>query len=171
MAINTKLDNFRIRFAEINDVPVILELIRELAFYEKMQDEVEATEESLAESLFERKVAEVIIGEFENEPVAYALFFHNFSTFTGRPGLYLEDIYVKPDMRGKGIGKIMLSFLAKLAVERKCKRLEWCCLDWNEPSIKFYKNIGAVPMDEWTIYRVHGKALDKLAYENEDSFI
>ncbi|WP_354095394.1 GNAT family N-acetyltransferase [Clostridium gasigenes] len=163
MLIDTKLDDFKLRFAEIKDVSLILEFIRELADYEKMLHEVVTTEEVLIESLFERKMAEVIIGEYKNKPVAFALFFHNFSTFLGRPGTYLEDLYVKPEMRGKGIGKIMLSFLAKLSVERKCGRLEWWCLDWNEPSIKFYKQMGAVPMDKWTVYRVHDDALDKLA--------
>jgi len=163
MVIDTKLDNFNLRFAEINDVALILEFIRELADYEKMLHEVVATEQILIESLFERKMAEVVIGEYKNIPVAFALFFHNFSTFLGKPGIYLEDLYVKPEMRGKGIGKIMLSFLARLALERNCGRLEWWCLDWNEPSIQFYKQIGAVPMDEWTVYRVHDEALDKLA--------
>ncbi|ERJ11377.1 GNAT family N-acetyltransferase [Haloplasma contractile] len=163
MTLDTKLNNFTIRLAEESDVPLIMKFIKELASYEKMLNEVEATEEVLKESLFERKAAEVIIGEYENKPVAFALFFHNFSTFVGRPGIYLEDLYVKPEMRGKGMGKIMLSFLAKLAVERNCGRLEWVCLDWNESSIKFYKQMGAVPMDEWTVYRVHDQALDRLA--------
>jgi GNAT superfamily N-acetyltransferase len=161
--IDTKLDNFKLRFTEVSDVPLILEFIRGLAEYEKMLDQVVATEEALAESLFEHKMAEVIIGEYHNEPVAFALFFHNFSTFLGKPGLYLEDLYVKPEMRGKGIGKIMLSFLAKLALDRKCGRLEWSCLDWNKPSIEFYKQLGAVPMDEWTVYRVHNEVLMDLA--------
>lgn len=163
MRIDTKLDDFMLRFAEEKDVPLILEFIKELADYEKMLNEVVATEELLKESLFERKMAEVIIGEYKNKPVAFALFFHNFSTFLGRPGIYLEDLYVKPEMRGKGIGKIMLSFLANLCVERKCGRLEWWCLDWNEPAIEFYKKMGAIPMDEWTVYRLYGDALDKLA--------
>lgn len=161
--IDTKLDDFKLRFAEISDVALILEFIKELADYEQMLHEVVATEEVLVESLFERKMAEVIIGEYKNKPVAFALFFYNFSTFLGRPGIYLEDLYVRPEMRGKGIGNIMLSFLAKLAVERKCGRLEWWCLDWNEPSIQFYKQIGAIPMDEWTVYRVHDETLDNLA--------
>ncbi len=163
MLIDTRLSNFKLRFAEKNDASLILEFIKELAVYEKMLHEVVATEEILIESLFERKAAEVIIGEYNDEPVAFALFFHNFSTFLGRPGLYLEDLYVRPEMRGKGIGTIMLAFLAKLAVERNCGRLEWWCLDWNEPSIQFYKQMGAIPMDEWTVYRVHNEALDKLA--------
>ncbi|WP_018213498.1 GNAT family N-acetyltransferase [Desulfitobacterium hafniense] len=163
MVIDTKLDDFKLRFAEINDAALILEFIRELADYENMLPEVIATEEVLRESLFERKMAEVVIGEYKNRPVAFALFFHNFSTFLGRPGIYLEDLYVKPDMRGKGIGKMMLAFLAKLALERNCGRLEWWCLDWNEPSIQFYKQLGAVPMDEWTVYRVDDEALAELA--------
>lgn len=167
MLIDTNLDGFKLRFAEIKDVSLILEFIRELADYEKMLHEVVATEEVLIESLFERKMAEVIIGEYKNKPVAFALFFHNFSTFLGRPGIYLEDLYVKSEMRGKGMGKIMLSFLAKLAIERKCGRLEWWCLDWNKSSIEFYKQMGAVSMDEWTVYRVHNEALDKLAMKFE----
>jgi len=157
------LEDFKIRFAQIEDVPLILEFIKELADYEKMLDEVTATEEILEKSLFERKRAEVIIGEYKGTPVSFALFFHNFSTFLGKEGIYLEDLYVKPHMRGKGIGKMMLSFLAKLCIERNCGRLEWWCLDWNTPSIGFYKKMGAVAMDEWTVYRVAGDALVKLA--------
>lgn len=163
MVIDTKLDDFKLRFAEIDDAALILEFIRELADYENMLPEVIATEEVLRESLFERKMAEVVIGEYKNRPVAFALFFQNFSTFLGRSGIYLEDLYVKPDMRGKGIGKMMLAFLAQLALERNCGRLEWWCLDWNEPSIQFYKQLGAVPMDEWTVYRVDNEALAELA--------
>ncbi len=161
----TKKDKFTIRFAEEKDLKLILDFIKELADYEKLLHEVVATEEILRESLFVRKTAEVIIGEYDGEPVGFALFFHNFSTFLGRPGIYLEDLYVKPEMRGKGFGKTLLAFLAKLAKERNCGRFEWWCLDWNEPSIKFYKSIGAVPMDEWTVYRVTGQALDDLAKE------
>jgi GNAT superfamily N-acetyltransferase len=163
--INTKLPGFKLRFADINDAALILEFIKELADYEKMLAEVVATEEILIESIFKRKAAEVIIGEYKNKPVAFALFFHNFSTFLGKPGLYLEDLYVKPEMRGKGMGKIILSYLAKLALERDCGRFEWWCLDWNEPSIKFYRKIGAIPMDQWTVYRIHQEALVKLAAE------
>lgn len=163
MLINTDLDDFKLRFAGAKDTSLILEFIKELADYEKMLNEVVATEETLAEYLFEKKMAEVIIGEYKHKPVAFALYFHNFSTFLGRPGIYLEDLYVKPEMRGKGIGEIMLSFIAKLCVERKCGRLEWWCLDWNQPSIEFYKRMGAAPMDKWTVYRVCDDALDKLA--------
>ncbi|MCR4434730.1 MAG: GNAT family N-acetyltransferase [Clostridiales bacterium] len=161
--LDTKLEGFKLRFAEERDTPVILGLIRELAEYENMLDKVAATEESLRESLFVRRAAEVVLGEYEGRTVAFALFFHNFSTFMGKYGIYLEDLYVKPEMRGRGIGKIILSFLAKLAVERNCGRLEWWCLDWNEPSIGFYKRMGAVPMDEWTVYRVSGDTLFDLA--------
>ena len=137
--------------------------IKELAEYERMSKDVVATEEVLKESLFKRRMAEVIIGEYKDKPVSFTLFFHNFSTFLGRPGLYLEDLYVKPEMREKGIGKIILSFLAKLAIDRKCGRLEWSCLDWNEPSVKFYRQMGATPMDDWTVYRVADETLDTLA--------
>ena len=161
--IDTKLDNFKLRFAEAEDVTLILSFIKELAEYENMINDVVATEELLREALFERKAVEVVIGEYDGRPVGFALFFHNFSTFLGKSGIFLEDLYVKPEMRGKGIGKIMLSFLANLALERKCARLEWWCLDWNEASIKFYKKMGAVPMDEWTAYRVCNNALIELA--------
>ncbi|QNO16716.1 GNAT family N-acetyltransferase [Alkalicella caledoniensis] len=161
--INTNIDGFKLRFATEDDIRLILEFIRELAEYEKLLHEVVATEEVLMDSLFKRKVAEVVIGEYDGKPVAFALFFHNFSTFLGRPGIYLEDLYVKPGMRGKGIGKIMLSFLSNLALERNCGRLEWWCLDWNKSSIEFYKQMGAVPMDEWTTFRVHDDALKGLA--------
>lgn len=163
MYIDTKLENFKIRFAREDDVPLILDFIKGLADYEKMLDLVEATEEILKESLFKEKHAEVVIGEYNNKPAAFALFFHNFSTFVGRPGLYLEDLYVKPEYRGKGIGTIMLSFLAKTAVDRRCGRFEWWCLDWNEPSIEFYKKLGAEAMEEWTTFRVDDKALVELA--------
>ena len=163
--ISTKNEHFKIRFAEGKDVKLILDFIKELADYEKLLNEVVATEEILMDSLFVRKAAEVIIGEHDGEPVGFALFFHNFSTFLGRPGIYLEDLYVRPEMRGKGYGKILLSYLAKLAIERNCGRFEWWCIDWNEPSINFYKSIGAVPMDEWTVYRVHNQALEALANE------
>lgn len=163
MYIDTKLDKFKIRYTTEEDIPLILDFIKGLAEYEKMLDLVEATEEILKESLFEEKHAEVVIGEYDKKPAAFALYFHNFSTFVGRPGLYLEDIFVRPEYRGKGIGSIMLSFLAKLAVDRRCGRFEWWCLDWNEPSIEFYKKLGATPMDEWTTFRVDDKALIDLA--------
>jgi len=162
--IQTQIPGFVIREATVEDVPLILNFIRELADYEKLLHEVVATEETLCETLFgNRRVAEVVIGYLDGHPVSFALFFHNFSTFLGRPGIYLEDLFVKPEMRGKGIGKMMLAFLAKLAKDRGCGRLEWWVLDWNESAIKFYRSIGAISMDEWTVHRVTGDALDELA--------
>jgi GNAT superfamily N-acetyltransferase len=163
MKYTTKLADFTIRFAEKKDATLILTFIKELAEYEKMSEEVVATVELLEQTIFEQQKAEVLIGEYQEKPVAFALFFHNFSTFLGKPGIYLEDLYVKPEMRGMGVGTLLLSFLAKLTTERDYGRLEWACLDWNEPSIQFYRQMGAVPMDLWTVYRVHGDALQKLA--------
>jgi len=157
------IDKLQIRFAVKDDVPLILSLIRELAEYEHLLGSVVATEDILREWLFEKEKAEVIIGEWSGEPVAYALFFNNFSTFLGRSGLYLEDIYVRPEMRGKGIGKRMLKFIAELAVKRDCGRLEWACLDWNARSISFYLALGAEALSDWTTYRLSGDALIKLA--------
>lgn len=162
----TENEKFSLRFAAKEDVKLILKFIRDLAEYENLLNEVVATEEILMDSLFNRKTAEVIIGEYDGKPIGFALFFNNFSTFLGQPGIYLEDLYVEPNMRGKGLGKIMLSFLAKLAIERNCGRLEWWCLDWNEPSIKFYKHLGAKSMDDWTVYRVCDEALENLAKGN-----
>jgi GNAT superfamily N-acetyltransferase len=163
MTIENNLPDFHIRYAEQKDVALILTFIKELAEYEHMSDEVVATEELLTHFLFYQKKAEVIIGEYQQEPVCFGLFFHNFSTFLGRPGIYLEDLYVKPEMRGKGFGTAILSFLAKLAMERSCGRLEWACLDWNEPSIKFYKQLGAKQMEDWTVYRLQDQALDHMS--------
>jgi len=161
--IQTKNTNFTIRFAKVEDTKLIIEFIRELAEYENLIDQVVVTEEILKDSIFKRKAAEVLIGEYNGEPIGFALFFHNFSTFLGQPGIYLEDLYIRPKMRGKGFGKMLLSYLAEVAKERKCGRLEWWCLDWNESSIKFYKSLGAIPMDEWTVYRVTGENLDNLS--------
>ena len=162
--IATALPDFVLREARAEDCGLILALIRELAEYEKLSHEVVATEEVLRETLFgEHPRGEVVIGEFQGEAVGYALFFHNFSTFTGRPGIYLEDIYVKPEMRGRGYGKCLLTYVARLAVERKCTRREWSVLDWNEPSIRFYRSLGAVAMDEWTVQRLAGSSLDEVA--------
>lgn len=155
--------NFNIRFAEKKDTGLILQLIRELAEYERMLNELKADEDILRESLFDRKDAEVIIAEYDNKPVGYALFFHNFSTFLGKRGLYLEDIYIRPEYRGRGFGKKIFAFLANLAKERKCSRMEWMVLDWNKHSIDFYKSLGAIPLDEWTIFRLDQDALQKLA--------
>ena len=152
------------RAASTEDVSLILSFIKELAEYERLSHEVVATEDSLLGWLFgERPVAEVLIGEHGGEAAAFALFFHNFSTFLGKPGVYLEDIYVGPEFRGRGIGKAMLARLARLTKERCCGRLEWSVLDWNEPSIKFYESVGAVAMSDWTVYRMPGEALDGLA--------
>lgn len=157
------MSEFSIRYAEEKDTAVILGFIRELAEYEKMLDEVVATEELLKEWIFEKKKAEVIFALEDGKEVGFALFFHNFSTFLGRAGIYLEDLFVKPEYRGKGYGKALLKKLAAIAVERGCGRLEWSCLDWNRPSIDFYLSMGAVPMDEWTVYRVTGDTLRKMA--------
>ena len=158
------MSDTRVREASEGDVPLILSLIRELAEYEKLSGEVVATEDGLRDSLFgERRYAEVLIAEHGGAPAGFALFFHNFSTFLSKPGIYLEDLYVKPEFRGAGIGKKLLVYLARLAKERDCGRLEWWVLDWNEPSIGFYERLGAVPMDDWTVYRVSGSALEDLA--------
>ena len=153
-----------IRPAVESDVPLVLGLIRELAEYEKLADQVTATEEDLRRSLFSsRPDAEVVIAEFKGEPAGYALFFHNYSTFLCKRGIYLEDLFVRPTFRGRGIGKLLLSYLAKLAIERGCSRFEWAVLDWNESAIGFYKGIGAVPMADWTVMRVTGEALGRVA--------
>lgn len=152
-----------IRFAERGDVPVILSFIRALAAYEKMEDQVIADETLLETWIFDKKKAEVLLIFEEETPVGFALFFHNFSTWLGRAGIYLEDLFVLPAYRGRGYGKLLLKKLARIAVQRGCGRLEWACLDWNEPSIAFYKSIGAVPMEDWTTYRVTGDKLLSLA--------
>jgi GNAT superfamily N-acetyltransferase len=156
---------FTIRAAHESDVKLILQFITELGAYENLSDEVVVTEEKLMKTIFRQQMAEVIIGEYNEEPVGFALFFHNYSTFLGQAGIYLEDLYIKPEMRGKGFGKKMLRYLAKLAVVRDCGRLEWACLDWNEPSICFYKGLGAKVLDDWTVYRVTGETLREMAEE------
>jgi GNAT superfamily N-acetyltransferase len=157
-------DTITIRPATRDDVPVVLEFIRDLARYERLEHEVSASETDLGEALFgERRFAEVVFACTDGEPVGFALFFHNFSTFKGRPGIYLEDLFVRPEARGRGIGKRLLVHLARTALERRCARLEWAVLDWNEPSIGFYRSVGAVPMDEWTTFRLTGDALALLA--------
>lgn len=152
-----------IRTATEEDVPLLLHFIKELAEYEHLSHEVMATEETLRESLFGRRVAETLLAYSGDEPAGFALFFHNFSTFLGRPGIYLEDLYVRPEYRGSGIGRTLLVHIAKLAGERGCGRFEWSVLDWNEPSIGFYKSLGAVAMDDWTVYRLSGDALQALS--------
>lgn len=156
-------DKPRFRAAVREDVPLILTFIRELADYEGMLDEVVADEATLEEWLFDRRAAEVVFALEEGREVGFALFFHNFSTFLGRSGVYLEDLYVRPEHRGKGYGKALLKRLARIALERGCGRLEWWCLDWNRPSIDFYLSMGAEPMSDWTVYRVAGEALAELA--------
>jgi GNAT superfamily N-acetyltransferase len=146
----------KIRKASEQDTGFIFSMIKELAEYEKLSHKVFATEEMLLENIFHKKYAEVILAEYGDQPAGIALFFHNFSTFEGKPGIYLEDIYVRPHLRSKGIGKIMLQYLIDLAKERDCARVEWAVLDWNEPAIKFYKKLGAVPMYEWTVFRLEG---------------
>ena len=153
-----------IRPATPADLPLIAELIRALAEYEQLADEVRFEETVLGEKLLgARPYAEVLIGEVHGEPQGFALFFHNFSTFEGRPGIYLEDLFVRPEARGAGLGKALLAELARIALERDCARLEWWVLDWNEPAIGFYKSLGARAMDEWTVMRVDGAALAALA--------
>ena len=154
------------RAAVPGDEALILKFIYELAVYEKMEDQVVATPELLKEWIFEKGKCEVVFAEVEGEAVGFTLFFHNFSTFLGRAGIYLEDLFVLPEHRGKGYGKALLSNLARIAVERGCGRLEWSCLDWNKPSIDFYtKRMQAVPMDEWTVYRLTGETLKQAAQE------
>ena len=157
-----KNEHFNIRFAVREDVPLILDFIKRLADYEHLLDEVIATEEILELWIFDKKKAEVIIAEEDGEPVGFALFFHNFSTFLGRAGVYLEDLFVIPEKRGKAL----LQKLAQIAVDRGCGRLEWWCLDWNESSIDFYKKLGAVSMDEWTVYRIAGNRLVEFSKED-----
>jgi GNAT superfamily N-acetyltransferase len=153
-----------IRPATAADVPLILRLIRELAEYEKLAHEVTATEADLHESLSgPRPIVEVLIAEAGSDVAGYALCFHNYSTFLCKRGLYLEDLFVRPPFRGRGIGKLLLSHLARLAVERGCVRLEWAVLDWNEPAIEFYRSLGARPLEDWTVFRVTGEALQQLA--------
>ena len=155
---------FEIRQATEADVPMILRFIRALAEYEKLSHKVVATEESLRRTLFSNpRFAEVILGYEDGEPVGFALFFHNYSTFLGRPGIYLEDLFVDPDRRGRGYGKALLAHLARLARDRDCGRVEWAVLDWNAPSIQFYKSLGAVPLDDWIIFRLTGEALERSA--------
>ena len=151
------------RFAQEKDTALILYFIKELAKYEKMLDDVVATEEILKEWIFEKGKAEVIFALEDGKEVGFALFFHNFSTFLGRSGLYLEDLFVKPEFRGKGYGKALLKKLAQIAVERGCGRFEWSCLDWNKPSIDVYLSLGAQPMEDWTVYRLTGEALARMA--------
>ncbi len=162
--IATSQPGVKLRFARRGDAALVLAFIHELADYEQLPHEVTADAQTLAESLFgESPAAEVVIAEVDGMPAGFALFFHNYSTFLGRRGLYLEDLFVRPDHRGKGLGRVLMAFLAKLAVERDCGRFEWSVLDWNTPAIDFYRSLGARGMDEWTGQRVTGAALHALA--------
>ena len=168
MAESNAGPGLEIRFAAQEDVPLILSLIKELAEYERLSADVVADEASLKKYLFGgRRYAETLLAFFEGKPAGFALFFHHFSTFLCRPGIYLEDLFVRPEFRGKGIGKALLNYLGRLAVERKCGRLEWAVLNWNEPAIGFYKNLGARVMDDWTVFRLTGEALHRLAEKSE----
>jgi GNAT superfamily N-acetyltransferase len=163
-SIPTKVPGLSLRFAQESDVELILDLIRGLADFEKLSHEMVADAETLRRSLFrDRRMAEVVIAEYGKTPAGFALFFHNFSTFLGKPGIYLEDLFIKPEFRGKGIGREMLTFLARLAVERHCGRLEWAVLDWNRNAVDFYKRLGARPLDEWIVYRLAGQELQDLS--------
>jgi GNAT superfamily N-acetyltransferase len=162
------LQDFKIRFAVEEDAGLILDFIKQLAGYEKRANEVIATENDIIDAIFKQKTAEAIIGEYSGIPVSFAIFFYNFSTFIGRPGIYIEDLYVKQEMRSKGMGTLMLSFLAKLAISKRCCRMEWSVLSWNNVGINFYKKIGAVPKDEWDIYKISGNELKKLATIEND---
>ena len=164
--MNNEPRNFEIRPARVEDVPIILQLIRDLATYERAPNDVTATEEQLAEVLFgARPSAEVLLAFEQDTAVGFAVFFHNFSTWLGRPGLYLEDLFVKPEMRGKGYGRALLVYLAKIARERGCGRMEWAVLDWNDPAIQFYRKLGAKPMDDWTVFRLTSDGIAQLAGE------
>ena len=166
MPSSTDISSFQIRSATQVDVPIILSFIKKLADYERLSHEVVATEAILRETLFaRRRTAEVAIGYYKREPVGFVLFFHNYSTFLGRPGIYIEDLFVDEAFRRRGFGGALLRHVAKLAVKRNCGRLEWSVLDWNEPAINFYRKLGAVPMSEWTVFRVIGDSLTRLASE------
>ena len=154
---------FIIRKAEAKDIATIFDLIKKLAVYEKLENDVITSEKELCENIFNKNFAKVLIAEEDEKPVGFALYFYNFSTFVGKPGIYLEDLFVEPEYRGKGYGKSLLIELAKIAEAENCGRLEWSVLDWNTPSIEFYKSLGAKPMDEWTVFRLDKKGISKLA--------
>lgn len=162
--IETTIQGLSLRLATANDVPQILQFIQALAAYEKLSDQVVATEEKLRATLFgDKSFAEVVMADYQGQPAGFALFFHNYSTFLAKPGMYLEDLFVDPNLRGKGIGKALITFLAKLAIERDCGRLEWSVLDWNQPAIDFYQSLGAVMLHDWRINRVTGDTLTHMA--------
>lgn len=164
--IETTIAGLSLRLATKNDVPQILSFIQALAEYEKLAHQVVATEDKLAATLFgDKAFAEVVIADYQGEPAGFALFFHNYSTFLAKPGIYLEDLFVDPSLRGKGIGKALITYLAKLAVERDCGRLEWSVLDWNQPAIDFYQSLGATMLHDWRINRVTGPTLQAMAQQ------
>ncbi len=161
--IKTKINGVKFKITTEKDIPVILDFIKQIAIYEKMLDKVVATEKSLKESIFDNNRAEALLIEINNEVIGYIVYFFNYSTFVGREGLYIEDLYIKPEYRGQGIGKKSFELLIQIAKEHKCERLEWTCLDWNEPSLKFYKSIGAKQMNEWIIHRLDKEAIDRIS--------
>lgn len=162
--ISTRIDGLELRLATADDVPTILSFIQQLADYEKLSDQVVATEQKLRDSLFaDTPYAEVVLANYQGKDVGFALFFHNYSTFLAKPGIYLEDLFVEPACRGVGVGKALITYLAKLAVERDCGRLEWSVLDWNQPAIDFYQSLGAVMLHDWRINRVTGATLAQMA--------
>ena len=161
--IETKMNGLKFKRTAEHDIPVILDFIKQIAIYENMLDKITATEESLKESIFDNNRAEALLIEFNNEVIGYIIYFFNYSSFVGREGLYIEDLYIKPEYRGKGIGKKSFEVLVNIAKENKCERLEWTCLDWNEPSLKFYKSIGANQMNEWIIHRLDKETIDKIS--------
>lgn len=164
MNMETNITGFELREATIDDVPLILDFIRELAEYERLLHEVKADEDTIREGLFgQRRAAEAVIGSLNGDPACFALYFHNFSTFLGQAGIYIEDLFVRPAYRGRGLGRAVFAFLARLAKERGCGRLEWWVLDWNEPALRFYRSMGALPMSDWTVQRLSGEALERLA--------
>lgn len=164
MMIQTAIDGLTLRLATQADVGTVLQFIRALAEYEKLLDMVVADEQKLSDTLFgDKAYAEVVIADYQGKPAGFALFFHNYSTFLAKPGIYLEDLFVDPSLRGKGIGKALITYLATLAVERNCGRLEWSVLDWNQPAIDFYQSLGAVMLDDWRINRVTGETLTQMA--------
>ena len=167
MGNQKSVSKLKIRPATQKDAPIVLSLIKELAGYENLTHEVKATEEDICQTLFgDHPVAEVIIGEYQENAVSYALFFYNYSTFLCKPGIYLEDLYVKPEYRSKGFGRALMAYIARLARERNCARFEWAVLNWNTPAINVYEKLNAVPMTDWTVYRLSGEALERLADEN-----
>ena len=157
--------NYHIRKANQEDIPIVFDLMMQLARYEKMENEVQCNAEQLRENVFEKKLAEIIVCEVEQSVVGFALYFYNYSTFVGKPGLYLEDLFVDPNYRGKGLGKALLLELAKIAHQKSCGRMEWSVLNWNSPAINFYQSLGAKPMDTWTVYRLDAKKIEQLAQE------